>query len=190
MNRIFAYLVVFAVLFMIVTMGLGLGLEDQTADVSGEAREQFRVHFFFGVSAALVVVFVNSIVVTYFVGTSRWCKEVVETYRLSRELIARSARLKRRTFPWAVANMLAVVGIVALGGAADPATATPPPGLGNLTWSQFHLAGALLGLALLLYAFFTEWLNIQANQEVINDVMSEVKRVRTERGLDVEEPAK
>ena len=56
----------------------------------------------------------------------------------------------------------------------------------NVTWSQFHLAGALLGLAFLLYGFFVEWTNIQANLSVINEVMSEVKRVRAERGLDVE----
>ena len=35
-----------------------------------------------GTSAALAVVFVHSIAVTYFIGTSRWCKEVTETYQL------------------------------------------------------------------------------------------------------------
>ena len=60
----------------------------------------------FGLGSALVVVFVNSIVVTYFIGTSRWCKEVVETYSLDRGLLRRSVILKRRTFPWAVMAML------------------------------------------------------------------------------------
>ena len=57
------------------------------------------VHRLMGVATAMVVVLVNSIAVTYFIGTGRWCKEVVETYRLDSDLVRRSSAFKRGPFP-------------------------------------------------------------------------------------------
>jgi hypothetical protein len=129
----------------------------------------------------LAVLLVNSIVVTYFIGTSRWCKEVSETYGLDLSLIRRSTILKRRTFPWAVMGMLTAVGVVALGGAADPATGNA----GTENWVTPHLLGACCGLMLIGWSFFVEWQNIHANYLIIEDVLAQVKRIRTERGLEV-----
>lgn len=39
-----------------------------------------------GIATGLLALFVNSVSVTYFIGTSRWCKEVVDTYELETEL--------------------------------------------------------------------------------------------------------
>src|SRR3989337_2072811 len=96
---------------------LGLSVGDLYHDRSADTLRWATVHRLTGVAAALVVVLVNSIVVTYFIGTSRWCKEVSETYGLDRALVHRGTQLKRRTFPWAVMGMLTVVGLIALGGA-------------------------------------------------------------------------
>jgi hypothetical protein len=112
----------FAVALMMATAGLGLWLGDLHGQTDPAVLRWGTVHRLSGVLAALVVVLVNSMAVTYFVGTSRWVREVVETYGLDAGLVTRSRRLKRSAFPFAVAGMLAVVGIVALGGAADPAT--------------------------------------------------------------------
>jgi hypothetical protein len=128
-----------------------------------------------------VVVLVNSIVVTYFIGTSRWCKEVSETYALDTSLVRRATALKRRTFPWAVMGMLVVVGVIALGAAADPATGRPD----TQAWVTPHLVGSMCGLALIAWAFFVQWQNIHANQAIIADVLAEVRRIRAERGLEV-----
>ena len=84
------------------------------------------MHRLTGVLTALVVVLVNSLTVTYFIGTGRWCREVVEVYGLDQAFVTRSAKLKRSAFPFAMAGMLAIVAIVALGGAADPAAGPPP----------------------------------------------------------------
>ena len=46
-----------------------------------ETLQWATMHRLTGLAAALAVVFVESVVVTYFIGTSRWCKEVVETYQ-------------------------------------------------------------------------------------------------------------
>jgi hypothetical protein len=139
------------------------------------------VHRLSGVLAALVVVLVNSMAVTYFVGTSRWVREVVETYGLDTALIDRSRRLKRATFPLAVAGMLSVVGIVALGGAADPATGRK----GSRQWVTPHLVGALGLTAVIAWCFQSQLPKIGGQHELIDDVMAAVRAERQRRGLDV-----
>src|SRR5947208_14951627 len=86
-------------------------------------RSRMTLHMLLGAAAALVTLLVNSITITYFIGTSRWCKEVCETYRLHGDLVQRSTQLKRGTFPWTLAGILSVIGIVGLGAAADPSGA-------------------------------------------------------------------
>jgi hypothetical protein len=179
-TRIFAILALFAVAFVAATLALGLWLGDIRTDLSPDTQRWATVHRLSGVTAGFLVVLVNSIVVTYFIGTSRWCKEVVETYRLSPDFIRRSSILKRKTFPWAVAAMLAVVGMVALGGAADPG-AHP----GSEAWVKPHFYGAIAGLCFIAWASVAQWNNIFANHQVIEEVMTEVRRVRADRGLDV-----
>jgi len=181
MTRIFTTLAWFAVLFMAATLVMGLLMGDLRHDPSPETISWARVHRLCGVAAALAVVFVNSIVVTYFIGTSRWCKEVVETYRLDPTLAGRSTALKRRAFPWAVISMLTVVGVISLGGAADPATGRP----GTEDWVIIHFIGALLGLTFVIWASVVEWTYIHANHQVINDILAEVKRIRSDMGLEV-----
>ncbi len=186
MNRIFSTLAVFSIIALVATLLLGFsiaGLNDavrSTSDDLAKLMNLKRIHMLLGVASALVVVLVNSIVVTYFVGTGRWCKEVVETYSLDRELIRRSVTIKRRTFPWAVMAMLSIVGVSALGAAADPGRMQP----GTENWVLPHLVGALAGIAFIAWAYFIEAKRIREQQEVISHVLSEVKRIREERGLD------
>jgi hypothetical protein len=180
-TRIFATLAWFALVMMGATLILGLSVGDLHVSHTPETLRWATVHRLSGVASALAVVLVNSIVVTYFIGTSRWCKEVSETYGLRTDLVRRSTVLKRKTFPWAVMAMLCVVGVSALGAAADPTTALPH----TADWVTPHLLGAMCGLAFIAWAFFVEWQNIQANHVVIEDVLSEVRRIRTERGLEV-----
>jgi hypothetical protein len=138
------------------------------------------VHRLTGLAAALGVVFVESIVVTYFIGTSRWCKEVVETYQFDPEFIAESNRLKRRTFPWALAGMLAVVGVISLGAASDP-----PARLANpQAWAHWHLLGALAGVVFIAWTYLLAWNNVVANHAIIERLVEQVRQVRRERGLD------
>jgi hypothetical protein len=185
MNRIFPVLALFAVAFMAATLVLGLSLGDLNKDATPETLRWATVHRLSGIAAALSVVFVDSIVVTYFIGTSRWCKEVAEAYRLEPRFVQQSTALKRRTFPLAVLSMLAMVGVAALGGAADPAAALRLPPLAGFTWAQAHLAGSLTGLAFIGWCFYRQWINLVANQDVINQVQAEVRRIRLEKGLEV-----
>jgi hypothetical protein len=77
--------------------------------------------------------------------------------------------------------MLAIVAMVALGGAADPAAGRK----GSRDWVTWHLVGGL-GLAGAIAACFQAQLPaIRGQHALIDDVMDEVRRVRLDRGLDV-----
>ena len=133
-----------------------------------------------GIAAALAVVLVNSIVVTYFIGTSRWAKEVVETYHLDPASVVASNLLKRKTFPWALAGMLTVVVVISLGAAADPATLQPH----TKNWADWHLWGAVLGIIFVAWTYLIELNNIVANHAIINGIVAKVGEVRREQGLN------
>jgi hypothetical protein len=181
MTRILPTLASCSLMLLGAALVIGLTVGDLYAEPSAEMLNWVTVHRLTGVSAALVVVLVESVIVTYFIGTSRWCREVVETYRLDPALARNSSRLKRRTFPWALAGMLAVVGIIALGGAADPSNTLQ---IDTAAWATWHLAGAILGILLIAWTYVAAWNNVHANQSVIEEIVAQVARVRRERGLD------
>lgn len=179
MTRIFFTLSLFSLALTAAALVLGLGVGDLYGEIEESTLRWATVHRLTGVAAALAVVLVNCIAVTYFIGTARWVKEVVETYALDRQLAQRAARLKRATFPWALAGMLTVVGIIALGAAADPGTGRP----GTEDWASVHLIGALVGIAAIAYAYFVQWTRIHDNQQIIAEVMARVAEIRQQRGL-------
>ena len=183
MIRIFFTLATISIALLIAAflMGLMMGDLHVKPEPTDESLHSARVHRLTGLAAALAVVFVESVVVTYFIGTSRWCKEVIETYKFDPALIVASNRLKRRTFPWALAGMLAVVGVISLGAAADPAATV---GLDSQAWADWHLAGAVLGIVFIAWTYLIEWNNIVANHAIIEQIVAEVARVRREQGLD------
>jgi len=140
-------------------------------------------HMFLGILSALVTLLVCSISVTYFVGTSRWFKEVVETYKLKPSFIDESQRIKRRSFRWSLLGALVMLAIIFLGGAAEPTLANVGHSAGYVAWH--HLA-AVGGLGVLLLSFYMQYASLVANGQLIEGVMSEVRRIRQERGLAVE----
>ena len=181
MARILVTLASLSLILLLTALALGLFIGDLYAPQPAEETLNWAtIHRLTGVAAALAVVFVESVVVTYFIGTSRWCKEVVETYRLDRAAIEASNRLKRRTFPCALIGMLAVVGVVALGGAADPATGRPD----TQAWAQWHLVGASLGIVVIAWTYVVAWNNVLANHAIIQQIVAAVGRIRREARLE------
>ncbi len=140
-------------------------------------RRWMTIHMLLGSAGALIAVLVNSITVTYFIGTSRWCKEVCETYKLRPELAAASSRLKRSTFPWALAGILSVIAIVGLGAAADPSGANWRRSAALVTP---HYVAAMLGLAIVVVSFAVQIGRIIENFRVIEQILAEVRRIRGE----------
>jgi hypothetical protein len=151
-------------------------------------RRMMTLHMLLGSAAALVTMLVNSITITYFIGTSRWCKEVCETYGIRQELAERSTRLKRSTFPWALASVLAVIVIVALGAAADPSGAN---WVRSASFVMPHYLGSMLGLVIVIAAFWVQISRIAENYGVIEEILAEVERIRNQdtTAMAVEEPS-
>jgi hypothetical protein len=185
MNRILVTLATFSIVVLLAAQILGLVMGDLHArpQPAKDTLYWATVHRLTGFAAALGVVFVESVVVTYFIGTSRWCKEVVETYRLNFADVRASNRLKRRTFPWALAGMLAVIAVAALGAAADPGRTNP---LNARAWADWHLVGSFVGIAIIAWTYVVAWNNVSANHAIIERLLGEVARIRRERGLDAE----
>ena len=172
----------FAILLMATNCRWGLSLGD-VHQVDATCRARARVHRLFGVfAAAMAVVLVDSIVVTYFIGTSRWAKEVVETYRLDPELkYAAPRRSKRGTFPWATLSMLTIVGVIALG--ERPRSLDLPPRHGR--WAMPHLSGHRRAGIHRLGVLRSSDQHLR-NHAAVDDIMAAVKRIREERGLEVQ----
>ena len=107
MERVYSRAAMFAVALMLATALLGLWIGDLHGQTDRAVLRWGTVHRLSGVFAALMVVLVNSMAVTYFIGTGRWCREVVETYGLSAALTQGAKAIKRAAFPGSVIGMLA-----------------------------------------------------------------------------------
>ena len=144
-------------------------------------KKRMVLHFWIGIGAALVTILVNSVSITYFIGTNRWCREVTEMYRLEESFCAKSDRLKRRSFPWAFGGILTAIVLASLGASADPSGYLRA---NAANWVIPHYMFALLGSLLIPCSFLIQVGAIGANYAVIEDVVAEVDRIRTERGLE------
>jgi hypothetical protein len=140
------------------------------------------MHTLISIAAALVTVLVNSITVTYFIGTGKWCSEVVEAYKLDEDLAEQSGRLKSKAFPWSVLGICMVLVIAMLGAASDPG-ATLDEAVKYLIW---HHIVSILGTLVIIVAFFMQIGKIGANYELIDAILQEVKKERQKRGLDTD----
>mgnify|MGYP002622776861 FL=1 len=186
MDRILKFLVMVALALVLTTGIIGY--------VMGNPLEMERprtlktVHFLMGIVTSLAVMLVNGIIATYFVGTSRWCKEVCQTYALPDEMWRKADRCKRTAFPITLAGMLVFVGVVSFGAMADPGTGLNlPPLFGTISWATVHLLTAILGVAFFLYAFRLQLRAVRANHAVIEEIMDQVSEIRVAKGLDGDE---
>lgn len=211
MARIFVGLAGFAVLLLLLNLGLGFAIGDlqgkglavidaakqlrklkldarstreqldaaqaaltkASRDVAPERRRR-DWHTLTGVAAALATLLVNSLTITYFIGTSRWCQEVVDTYQLDPALADQSRALKRAAFPWSLLGIVTILGVAALGALSDP---------GNLfeaaaTWRVPHYLTALLSIPVISYCFWQQIAKIGENYDVIERILAEVESIR------------
>ena len=150
---------------------------DDAAQRMAKQRNGFWPHIWLGIIAVLLTLLVNSISVTYFIGTSRWCSEVVDAYALDPSLAEQSRALKRRAFPWSLAGILVVLAIAALGAAADPYASTANPAV----WVAPHWIAALTGVVVIGIAFLVQVAAVGANYEVICKILERVESIRAER---------
>jgi hypothetical protein len=202
--RIFITMASVAVMLLAITLILGLRIGDvpelveraKAAKQAGDetkfqeiqARSDLGVaaminHRLFAIGVSIFVLFVNSMSITYFVGTSRWCREVGETYALDRAFAEQAQRNKRRNFPWALLGMLTILFIAGVGAASDWSVDFPVNVERAANWATPHLIAACAGIGLMIIAFYFQALKLQEQGQHIARIMDEVARIRRERGL-------
>jgi hypothetical protein len=172
MTRIFTALAVLLTLALLTTFGVGL--YTMSLDRSLYKNEVYLVHFTLGLFTALGALLVHCIIFTYFLGTGRWVKEVGLAYRLPDANYPKQTReLKRAAFPPALFAMLITI-----------ATAAAGAGRQMEVWHwSVHFTLAVLTILINLWAFRAEYRCLSTNAAVIEGVLSEVERIRAERGL-------
>ena len=162
--------------------------EKEAARVAFEqARSEFQpklarltLHIWVGIVAGLLTLLVNAVAITYFLGTARWCREVVETYDLDRELAQQSLAHKRRVFFLAFISMAVILAIVVFGALADPVRSYRSD-LSELTrWRLTHFFLALLGTGWIGLAYYWQIQRAAANARIIRTIMEQVEQKATE----------
>jgi hypothetical protein len=138
----------------------------------GAGSPWYGLHFLLGLTGTMTTLLVHSVVFTYFLGTTRWVKEVVAVYRMPEWVYAQAVRNKRRTFPFELWGMVLVGAVAWLGAAADTRR-----GFG----SAWHLGMAALALGFNLGAFVAEYAGIVAQARLLLEVKERADRLREER---------
>ena len=154
-----------------------LGLR-QAAEKYTPTKKRHSLHFVLGVFTAVICVLVNAISVTYFIGTTKWCNEVVDAYSLDPEYAHKSTRLKKSTFPWSFTGVLTIILIVAFGGASDPATEITS----TADWVSVHFMLSILGTMFLIVSFLQQVGKIGAHYDVIQEIVVATEKRKQELG--------
>ncbi len=178
MSRIFLTLAVISNLLLLTTVLLGMNIEDARS-LSDAARDQMALHFLVALASALIAMFVHAVVLTYFMGTGRWIEETCEAYRLGETARRENIRLKYRVIPGLVACLLLIIVTGAFGAIADPGSNS------DLAAAPLiHFTLAILTLLTNTFVSYLEWSQITRNSQVVDAIIVEVRRIRTEKGLE------
>lgn len=173
MARTFTTLAFLLGILLVSTFGVGWW----SFSITDAAQKQnvFLLHFYLGLSTAIVGLLVHCLIFTYFLGTGRWVKEVGIAYKLNDADLPKTTReLKRRVFPAALYAMLICVAAAAAG-----------QGAMFKVWPwQVHATLAVLTLLINFWAFGVEFDCLAQNARVLAAVMDEVDRIRREQGLE------
>lgn len=180
MARIFVSMVVLNSLFLALSFGLGLNIGDVMAR---ESQGRVSWHMLSGLGALIFSSLAHALVLTYFMGTSRWLEETSTAYQLPSDWSNENRQIKYRTIPALVLAFLMLLAIGGFGAAADPASRIGFTGFLGLSASEIHLFSAILGCGVNLIVQLIEYGAIRRNGELILAVLAEVRRIRMEHGL-------
>lgn len=183
MKRIYSSLSVVSGILLILAMALGLMIDDPA---SRDAAEQAMVrnHFFASIAGLVFALMLHAIALTYFMGTGRWMEETTKAYQLPAELLQQNQSLKYRMLPLMMLSLVLLLGAAALGGVADPASPASLS-IAGMSEATLHLVVAISAIGVHLVACLYEYLSIDRNMDLIEEVMGHVRRLREERGLPV-----
>ncbi len=182
MTQIFSTLAVVAAVVTTIAFALGMSIGDATLR---SAQGVVGYHLLAGLGALIFTSLVHAIVLTYFMGTGRWLEETTTAYRLDWGFYQESKVLKYRTIMLMMVCFLLLIVTGALGAAADPASAVGFRGAWGFSGGTIHMTVALLTWAFNLLVNVYQFQTLSRNGEIVNAVLGEVRRIRTEHGLTV-----
>ena len=184
MTRIFITLSFCGTALLGLSVFLGLGIGD-AATRDPAVQSAVGNHMMIGLGGLIFAALVHAICFTYFMGTGRWIEETSSAYKLADGFFRENQTIKYRTLPGMMSSIILLVLIGAFGAAADPASAVGFKGWFGMTPATIHLVIVIAAIAVNLAANVHEFRSIERNGEIIESVMDEVRRIRTERGLPV-----
>lgn len=158
-------------------------LEEQAVQLETQGKEladhrnRFWPHIWLGIIGSLVSLLVNSISITYFIGTSRWTREVADAYSMGAEFVDRGAKLKRVALAWALAGITITLVVAAFGAAADPFSSSRDPS----AWVVWHWSLAMGGLVVIAASFYFQFSTLDNNHKLIDAVMDKANEIRASR---------
>lgn len=182
MKRIFLTLTIVSTLLLIAAFVLGLEIGDPRS-VSAATRRLMSYHLLTSVAALIFATLVHAVLLTYFMGTSRWMEEARLAYKLDLRWNAENRRLKYQTIPLMAACLVLLILNIPLGAMAVDRGGWMLPGGHELSPSRFHLLFAVLTIIVNLAVNALEYRSIHRNSQLIGEVLIEVRRIRQEHGL-------
>lgn len=189
MKRIFLTLAVLANVTMLASLLMGLQIGDPMTLGGRDPDVNRRIgnHILIGLFALTSVTMVHALLFTYFMGTGRWIEETSAAYSLSPQLYKASQKLKYGILPGIIFTFLMALATGCCGAIADPATAVSLTGYTGFSDSLLHFFMAIATWCVNLLVNFTQYFRIAGNSAIVEAVLNEVRRIRLERGLPVDE---
>jgi hypothetical protein len=180
--RIFLTLAVLGTLLIGVAFFFGLNIGDPE-----EITETAAVgnHIMLGLGALIFATLIHAIVFTYFMGTGRWLEETSMAYQLPSSFHDESRQLKFRLLIKMTGSLLLLILTGAMGAASDPASPVSFEGWLGMSDAMVHLIVASATVLLNVLTGIAEFQSIERNGGIIKEVLGEVRRIRTEKGLPV-----
>ena len=184
MTRIFLTLSFFGTALIAMTFFLGLGIDDPRVN-DPEVQSSVSTHMLTGLGSLCFAALVHAITFTYFMGTGRWIEETSRAYKLPEDAYRENQSVKYRLLPGIFIAFLMLVMTGAFGAMADPATGGGYTGWFGMSPATVHLVFGTLTVIVNLAVNVHEFRSVERNKDIVDGVMSEVRRIRTERGLPV-----
>lgn len=182
MKRIFLTLALIATILILVAVVMGLNVGDAQT-LNPEVQSRISSHMLMGLVALTFAILVHAISLTYFMGTGRWIEETSKAYSLGTEFHQRNQQFKYRMLPGLAFCVVMFITTGALGAVADPATPMSLDGTLGMTGSRIHFSAAMLTIFVNLIVNFSQYVAISRNMNLVEEILSEVRRIREERGL-------
>lgn len=182
MKRIFGTLAIFAAILLLITIVMGLNIGD-AEKLNKQTQSQIGSHMLIGMAALAFSIFVHAISLTYFMGTGRWIEETSNAYSLGESFYQASKKIKYGTLPGLTSCIGLLIATGAFGAVADPATEANIDGFLGMTGARIHFLIAVSTAIVNVLVNFSQYIAISRNTSVVEAVLTEVQRIRTERGL-------